>query len=348
LHCKAFPLSNDAVIAFKTLKNDLHNASLASIQDGVPFEVETDASDFALAAALSQDGRPVAFMSRTLSACEKRYSAVEKEATAIIEAARKWLHFLKGRHFTIVTDQESVSFMFSQTNRGKIKNAKIISWRLELSQLHYDIRHKPCVYNVAPDALSRSCALAACMPLRQLHESLGHPGNARLYHCVRQRNLPYSSKETKTVCRSCRACAEIKPRFSKPPVQSLIKALRPWDRLSLDFKGPVRGECPYLLVAVDEYSRFPFVFPCKNMKSSTVIACLSSLFCIFGFPSCVHSDRGSPFVSQETRTFLSARGISFSMSTAYHPTGNSQCEWFNQTIWRTIQLLLNGSGLPEH
>ena len=170
LYCKAFPLSNEAVIAFKTLKNDLCNASLGSIQDGVPFEVETDASDFALAAVLSQDGRPVAFMSRTLSACEKRYYAVKKEATAIIEAVRKWLHFLKGRRFTIVTDQESVSFMFTQTNRGKIKNAKIFSWRLELSQLHYDTRHKPGVYNVAPDALSYSCALAPCMPLRQLHE----------------------------------------------------------------------------------------------------------------------------------------------------------------------------------
>jgi len=133
-----------------------------------------------------------------------------------------------------------------------------------------------------PDALSRSCALAPCMPLRQLHESLGHPGFARLYHFVRQRNLPYSSEEAKTVCRSCRTCAEI-----KPPVQTLIKALRPWDRLSLDFKGPVRGACPDLLVAVDEYSRFPFVFLCKNMKSSTVIAYLSSLFCVFGFPSCV-------------------------------------------------------------
>jgi len=109
----------------------------------------------------------------------------------------------------------------------------------------------------------------------------------------------------------------------------------------------VRGECPYLLVAVDEYSRFPFVFPCK-MKSSTVIACLSSLFCVFGFPSCVHSDRGSPFVSQVMRTFFSARGISFSTSTAYHPTRNSQCKRFNQTIWRTIQLLLHGRGLPEH
>jgi len=170
LHCKAFPLSNEAVIAFQTLKNDLRNASLGSIQGGVPFEVETDASDFVLAAVLSQDGRPVALMSRTLSACEKRYSAVEKEPIAIIEAVRKWIHFLKGRHFTIVTDQESVSFMFSQTNRDKIKNAKIFSWRLELSQLHYDTRHKPGVYNVAPDALSYSCALAPCMPLRQLHE----------------------------------------------------------------------------------------------------------------------------------------------------------------------------------
>ena len=220
LHCSTFQLSNEAVVAFETLKNDLCNASLGSIQDGVPFEVETDASDFVLAAVLSHDSRPVAFMLRTLSACEKRYFAVEKEATAIIEAVRKWLHILKGRHFTIVTDREAVSFMFSQTNRGKIKNAKILSWRLELSQLHYDIRHKPGVYNVVPDALSRSCALAPCTPLRQLHESLGHPGFARLCHFVRQRNLPYSSEEPKTVCRSCRTCAEIKPRFFKPPVQT--------------------------------------------------------------------------------------------------------------------------------
>jgi len=88
LHCKAFPLSNEAVIAFKTLRNDLCNAILGSIQDGVPFEVEMDASDFALTAVLSQDSCPVAFVSRTLSACEKRYSVVEKEVTAIIEAVR--------------------------------------------------------------------------------------------------------------------------------------------------------------------------------------------------------------------------------------------------------------------
>jgi len=41
-----------AVIAFKMLKNDLCNTSLGSVQDGVPFEVETDASYFALSAVL--------------------------------------------------------------------------------------------------------------------------------------------------------------------------------------------------------------------------------------------------------------------------------------------------------
>ena len=170
MHCSTFPLSNEAVVAFETLKNDLCNASLGSIQDGVPFEVETDASDFALAAVLSQDSRPVVFMSRTLSACKKWYSAAEKEATAITEAVRKWLHFLKGRHFTIVTDQEAVSFMFLQTNRGKIKNAKILSRRLQLSQLHYDIRHKPGVYNVVPDAFSFVCprSLYASSPIARI------------------------------------------------------------------------------------------------------------------------------------------------------------------------------------
>jgi len=65
---------------------------------------------------------------------------------------------------------------FAKRTVVKLKNAKILSWRLELSQLHYDIRHKPGVHNVAHDALPRSGALAPCIPLRQLHESLGHPG----------------------------------------------------------------------------------------------------------------------------------------------------------------------------
>jgi len=116
-----FPISPEAERAFAELKSDLGKASLGDIQVGVPFELGTDASDNAVAAVLSQGGRPVAFMSRTLNHYEKRYPAVEKEATAVIEAVCKWQHFLKGRCFTIVTDQEAISFMFDQRHHGKIK-----------------------------------------------------------------------------------------------------------------------------------------------------------------------------------------------------------------------------------
>ena len=127
------PLDGEVLAAFDDLKKLLSNACLTTIQNGVAFEVETDASDYAIAAILSQGGRPVAFMSRALHSCEKHYSAVEKEATAVIEAVRRWSHFLKGRHFSIITDPRAISFMFDQRNRGKIKNSKILSWRLELS-----------------------------------------------------------------------------------------------------------------------------------------------------------------------------------------------------------------------
>jgi len=60
---------------------------LGVIHHGVPFAVETDASDDALAATLSQDGRPVAYICRA-PGCERRYPTVDKAATAIIEAIR--------------------------------------------------------------------------------------------------------------------------------------------------------------------------------------------------------------------------------------------------------------------
>ena len=183
--------------------------------------------------------------------------------------------------------------------------------------------------------------------MQDLYQSLGHPGYAKLYHFVRQRNVPFSSEERKGICRNCKTCAEVKPLFFQPASRTLIKAVRPWDRESIDFKGPVRGPLPYLLIVVDECSRFPFVIPCANMTSSTFTDCLSSFFCFLSVPSCIHSDRAAPFVSRETQSFLTERGIAFSTSTPYHPQGNSQCERMNQALWRTIKLWLHGKRLSE-
>ena len=84
-----------------------------------------------------------------------------------------------------------------------------------------------------------------------------------------------------------------------------IKATQSFEWLNIDFKGPLPSSSKnkYMLTIVDEFSRFPFVFPCQDINSSAVIKCLCQLFAIFGMPSYMHSDRGSSLISEELKQF---------------------------------------------
>ena len=211
----SFPISETAVNAFNELKSIIEKAVVMSINEEIPFQVETDASDIALAATLTQNGRPVAFFSRMLHGSELQHSAVEKEAQAVIESIRHWKHFLTGKHFTLKTDQKSVAFMFNKKLKGKIKNDKIMRWRIDLSCYSFDIEYKPGNENVVPDTLSRLiCAIPSKNTLYKVHDALCHPGVVRLSHFVRAKSLPYSMDEIKRVVANCRICCECRPKFS--------------------------------------------------------------------------------------------------------------------------------------
>ena len=119
-----FPLPDDVLQSFETLKKELEQATLITIDPAKPLIVETDASESTLSASLNQEGRPVAFFSRTLSHSERGHSAPEKEACAIVEAVKKWRHFLLNNHFQLVTDQEAVAFIYDYKKKGKVKNEK--------------------------------------------------------------------------------------------------------------------------------------------------------------------------------------------------------------------------------
>ena len=130
---------------------------------------------------------------------------------SIIEAIRKWTHYLHERRFTLVTDQRLLAFVFDPTRKGKVKNAKIQSWRAELETFSYTIQHKPGSENVPPDTMSRKCgALLPESSLKEIHKALGHPGAARLSHFVRRKNLMYSMDDIRQVCSQYKNYAELK------------------------------------------------------------------------------------------------------------------------------------------
>ncbi len=97
----------------------------------------------------------------------------------------------------------------------------------------------------------------------------------------------YSIDDVRQMPGVCRAQAPVLFTSSSPSDQ-------PFEWLNIDFKGPLKSnnQNTYFLNVMDEYSRFPFVFPCKDVSTTTVIKCRCQLFSLFGMPAYIHSDRG--------------------------------------------------------
>jgi hypothetical protein len=145
--------------AFETLKKAFTMAPILTHPNfQKPFFLETDASDFALGAILSQpdkDGRlhPVAFHSRKFIVAEINYEIHDKEFLAIVDSFQKWRHFLEGaQHLvTVHTDHKNLEyFMFA-----KVLNRRQARWSISLSHFNFVITYRPGSKQIQFDALSR-------------------------------------------------------------------------------------------------------------------------------------------------------------------------------------------------
>ena len=84
------PINSDAENTSYQPKKDIEASVVLTIDETIPFVVENEVSSHALAATLSQNGCPVAFVSETLSKQEIQDLPIEKEAYITVEAIWKF------------------------------------------------------------------------------------------------------------------------------------------------------------------------------------------------------------------------------------------------------------------
>ena len=82
-----------------------------------PFVLDTDASDQAIEAELSQiqrrQGRVVSYASFTLTPEQQQYCTTRKELLAIVRSVRLFRHYLLGRQLVVRTDHISLTWLMN-------------------------------------------------------------------------------------------------------------------------------------------------------------------------------------------------------------------------------------------
>ena len=97
-----------------------------------------------------------------------------------------------------------------------------------------------------------------------------------------------------------------------------------WQELSIDFKELPTGD--YLMVVVDDYSRFPVIEITKSTSAKCIIPKLDTIFATYGIPLTIRTDNGPPFNSVEFRQFTEYSGVKHRKVTPLWPKANGEVE----------------------
>ncbi|GKE43339.1 putative nucleotidyltransferase, ribonuclease H, partial [Tanacetum coccineum] len=101
--------------AFQTLKNNLCDAPILSLPNGVEnFVVYCDASNQGLGCVLMQRNKVISYASRHLKIHEKIYTTHDLELGAVVFALKTWRHYLYGTKSVIYTDHKSLQHILDQ------------------------------------------------------------------------------------------------------------------------------------------------------------------------------------------------------------------------------------------
>ncbi|GJV54758.1 reverse transcriptase domain-containing protein [Tanacetum coccineum] len=93
----------------------------------------------------------------------------------------------------------------------------------------------------------------------------------------------------------------------------------------------------YILVAVDYVSKWAEAQALPTNDARVVVAFLKKLFCHFGMPKALISDRGTHFCNKIMEKTMKRYGVNHRFSTSYHPQTSGQVENTNRALKRILE-----------
>ena len=143
--------------AFQQLKRTLTVAPVLVTPDWSKlFILQTDASAYGLGYVLSQldsqgEEHPIAFASKKLLTSERNYSAIEREALAMVKGVQHFRTYLEGNPFTIQTDHNPITHL----NYLNDSHGRLARWVLAFQPYQLWVEHRSGWNNSNADRLSR-------------------------------------------------------------------------------------------------------------------------------------------------------------------------------------------------
>ena len=109
-------------------------------------------------------------------------------------------------------------------------------------------------------------------------------------------HCPNIDSDIEMTIKSCVPCMEAQ----KNPLQIMDSnwtyPAKPWSRVHVDFTSPINGQ--RFLVGLDALSKWPDIFPMKNIDTFSTINILKRLFSQYVLPEILVSDNGTQFTSE--------------------------------------------------
>ena len=237
--------------AFSKVKATLTATPVLSLFDpNLETLVSVGASSFGLGAVLKQRQRtgelkPVAFISRSMTAIERKYAQIEKEALAFTWACERLSDYLTGLYFRIETDHKALVPLFSTKNLEELPLRAQRS-RLCMMRFCFNITHVPGKELVIADTLSRAPSSDTTPADSHFQEE------ARAYVNLILKNLSVTEQrlheiklhqESDEICRSLSKFCKSGWRDKRELSTELRKYLPMAAEISLDNNLLLRGSC---------------------------------------------------------------------------------------------------------